>query len=227
MITAVGVRKVYKMGLVEVHALRGIDVDIEKGEFVGIMGSSGSGKSTLLHMLGLLDRPTEGRISINGRNVLEMSDEEKGRFRLSGFGFIFQDYALVPELTALENVILPAMAAGRLHEECIATGESYLGRVGLGERGGHLPSELSGGEQQRVAIARALVNNPSILFADEPCANLDSANSRTVLDLFREINETMDQTVVMVSHEEWHREYFDRIIRLKDGLVAEEIRLKG
>ncbi|WP_048149343.1 ABC transporter ATP-binding protein [Methanolacinia paynteri] len=227
MITAAGVRKVYKMGLVEVHALRGIDVDIEKGEFVGIMGSSGSGKSTLLHMLGLLDRPTEGRISISGRNVLEMSDEEKGRFRLSGFGFIFQDYALVPELTALENVILPAMAAGRLHEECIATGESYLGRVGLGERGGHLPSELSGGEQQRVAIARALVNNPSILFADEPCANLDSANSRTVLDLFREINETMDQTVVMVSHEEWHREYFDRIIRLKDGLVAEEIRLKG
>ncbi|ADN37356.1 ABC transporter related protein [Methanolacinia petrolearia DSM 11571] len=227
MITAAGVRKVYKMGLVEVHALRGIYVDIEKGEFVGIMGSSGSGKSTLLHMLGLLDRPTEGRIAINGRNVLEMSDEEKGRFRLSRFGFIFQDYALVPELTALENVILPAMAAGRLHEECIATGESYLGRVGLGERGGHLPSELSGGEQQRVAIARALVNNPSILFADEPCANLDSANSRTVLDLFREINETLDQTVVMVSHEEWHREYFDRIIRLKDGLVAEEIRLKG
>ncbi len=119
------------------------------------------------------------------------------------------------------------MAAGRLHEECIATGESYLGRVGLGERGDHLPSELSGGEQQRVAIARALVNNPSILFADEPCANLDSTNSRTVLDLFREINETLDQTVVMVSHEEWHREYFDRIIRLKDGLVAEEIRLKG
>jgi putative ABC transport system ATP-binding protein len=226
MITAAGIRKVYKMGLVEVHALRGIDVDIEKGEFVGIMGSSGSGKSTLLHMLGLLDRPTEGQIAINGRNVLEMSDEEKGRFRLSRFGFIFQDYALVPELTALENVILPAMAAGRLHEECISTGESYLGRVGLGERGGHLPSELSGGEQQRVAIARALVNNPSILFADEPCANLDSANSRTVLDLFREINENMDQTVVMVSHEEWHREYFDRIIRLKDGLVAEEIRLK-
>ena len=226
MITAAGVRKVYKMGLVEVHALRGIDVDIKKGEFVGIMGSSGSGKSTLLHMLGLLDRPTEGRIAIDGRNVLEMSDEEKGRFRLSGFGFIFQDYALVPELTALENVILPAMAAGRLHEECIAAGESYLGRVGLAERGNHLPSELSGGEQQRVAIARALVNNPSILFADEPCANLDSINSRTVLDLFREINETMDQTVVMVSHEEWHREYFDRIIRLKDGLVAEEIWLK-
>lgn len=226
MISAAGVKKVYKMGLVEVHALKGISVEIGKGEFIGIMGSSGSGKSTLLHMLGLLDRPTEGQITIDGRSVLEMSDEEKGRFRLSKFGFIFQDYALVPELTALENVMLPALAGGGEPEDCIAGGQSYLEKVGLGERGVHLPSELSGGEQQRVAIARALVNNPSILFADEPCANLDSKNSRAVLDLFREINETMDQTVVMVSHEEWHREYFDRIIRLKDGLVAEEIRLK-
>lgn len=227
MISANDVKKVYKMGLVEVHALKGVSVEIEKGEFIGIMGSSGSGKSTLLHMLGLLDRPTEGQIEIDGRKVLEMSDEEKGRFRLIKFGFIFQDYALVPELTALENVILPAMAKGGTKEQCVSGGQSYLEKVGLGERGAHLPSELSGGEQQRVAIARALVNNPSILFADEPCANLDSKNSRAVLDLFSEINETMKQTIVMVSHEEWHKEYFDRIIRLKDGLVAEEIRLKG
>ncbi|MBN1433017.1 MAG: ABC transporter ATP-binding protein [Methanomicrobiaceae archaeon] len=227
MISATDIKKVYNMGLVEVNALNGVSVEIGKGEFVGIMGSSGSGKSTLLHMLGLLDRPTEGRIEIDGRKVLEMSDEEKGRFRLIKFGFIFQDYALVPELTALENVMLPAMAKGVPGDECVAGGQSYLEKVGLLERGGHLPSELSGGEQQRVAIARALVNNPSILFADEPCANLDSHNSRAVLELFSEINETMDQTVVMVSHEEWHKEYFDRVIRLKDGLVAEEIRLKN
>lgn len=226
MISAENVVKTYEMGAVEVHALKGVSLEIEKGEFVGIMGSSGSGKSTLLHMLGLLDRPTEGRISVSGRNVVGMSDEEKGKFRLSKFGFIFQDYALVPELTALENVVLPAMARGSTLEECSPVGVSYLEKVGIGERGNHLPSELSGGEQQRVAIARALVNNPSVLFADEPCANLDSVNSRTVLDLFREINETMDQTVVMVSHEEWHREYFDRIVRLKDGLIAEEIRLR-
>lgn len=227
MISASGIRKVYKMGLVEVYALNGVSVDIEKGEFIGIMGSSGSGKSTLLHMLGLLDRPTEGQIEIDGRRVLEMSDEEKGRFRLVRFGFIFQDYALVPELTALENVMLPALARGRPKDECITGGQSYLEKVGLWERGNHLPSELSGGEQQRVAIARALVNNPSTLFADEPCANLDSKNSRAVLDLFSEINETMDQTIVMVSHEDWHKEYFDRAIKLKDGMVSEEIRLKG
>lgn len=227
MISATGLKRIYVMGSVEVHALKGVSLTIEKGEFIGIMGSSGSGKSTLLHMLGLLDKPTAGQIAIEGRNVLEMGDEDKGRYRLSKFGFIFQDYALVPELTALENVIIPAMAAGRHPEECMAGGRSYLEKVGLEERGDHLPSELSGGEQQRVAIARALVNDPSILFADEPCANLDSSNSRMILDLFTDINETMDQTVVMVSHEEWHREYFDRVIQLKDGLVAEEIRLKG
>jgi len=226
MITSNDLEKTYTMGLVKVHALRGVSLDLKKGEFVGIMGSSGSGKSTLLHMLGLLDKPSAGGIKILDRDVLSMSDDEKGRFRLSRFGFIFQDYALVPELTAHENVILPAMAQGLSIDECNSRGNFYLEKVGLTDRGNHLPSELSGGEQQRVAIARALVNHPEIIFADEPCANLDSTNSRTVLELFREINRTLKQTVVMVTHEEWHTEYIDRIIRLSDGKVSEDKYLK-
>ena len=226
MISARNLKKVYTMGVVEVRALNGISLDIEKGEFIGIMGSSGSGKSTLLHMLGLLDDPTEGKISIGGEDVLRFSDTRKTHFRLNKFGFIFQDYALVPELSAIENVILPSIARGVSLPEAYAAGSDYLGRVDLYERRDHLPAELSGGEQQRVAIARALVNNPDILFADEPCANLDSTNSRAVLDLFRQINEELSQTVIMVSHEDWHREYFDRVIRLRDGKIEREERLK-
>lgn len=226
MITASNLKKVYTMGLVMVHALNGVSLDIKAGEFVGIMGSSGSGKSTLLHMLGLLDEPTEGNITIGGQEVLEFSDNRKGQFRLNTFGFIFQDYALVPELTAIENVILPAIARGMPLAAAYASGSDYLDRVELSERKDHLPAELSGGEQQRVAIARALVNNPDILFADEPCANLDSTNSRVVLDLFRQINEDLNQTVIMVSHEDWHREYFDRIIRLRDGKIEREETLR-
>ena len=222
MISANDITKTYTMGLVKVHALRGISVDIKEGDFVGIMGPSGSGKSTLLQILGLLDRPTDGEIRISGRDVLNMSDDEKGRFRLSKFGFIFQDYALVPELTALENVILPAMAKGMLPDECRRTGMKYLDNVGLSDRGGHIPAELSGGEQQRVAIARALVNSPDIIFADEPCANLDSENSRAVLELFKKINEETGRMVIMVSHEQWHKEYFERLFLLSDGRVASD-----
>ena len=222
MITAKNLKRTYTMGIVQVHALNGVSIDIGTGEFVGITGASGSGKSTLLHILGLLDDPTEGEITIGGEDVLGFSDSRKGRFRLRKFGFIFQDYALVPELSALENVILPAIARGIPLPEAQASGCEYLNRVELSERTDHLPAELSGGEQQRVAIARALVNNPDILFADEPCANLDSTNSRKVLDLFRQINEELDQTVIMVSHEDWHRENFDRIIRLRDGKIVHE-----
>jgi putative ABC transport system ATP-binding protein len=229
MISARNVKKIYTMGRVEVHALNGVSLDIGTGEFVGIMGSSGSGKSTLLHMLGLLDDPTEGEITIGGEDVLTFSDSRKTRFRLQKFGFIFQDYALVPELSALENVILPALARGIPLPDASAAGRDYLDRVDLAGRQDHLPAELSGGEQQRVAIARALVNNPDILFADEPCANLDSTNSRAVLDLFSRINRDLDQTVIMVSHEDWHKEYFDRVIRLRDGKIEKEevLREKG
>lgn len=223
-IKAGNLRKLYTMGAVEVRAVDGVSFSARKGEFMGIMGSSGSGKSTLLHMLGLLDPPTEGTITIGGRDVISLSEAEKGMFRLSRFGFIFQDYALVPELTAEENVSLVARARGDDAESYSRRSRQLLSQVGLEDRMAHLPSELSGGEQQRVAIARALINNPDILFADEPCANLDSTNSRAVLDLFQDINRKMNLTIIMVSHENWQMEYFDRVIRLRDGKIQEDFR---
>ncbi len=222
MIRTEGLRKVYRMGNVEVKALDGVDIHIEKGEFVGIMGPSGSGKSTLLHLLGLLDTPTEGRLFIEGTDVGRLTDYEKTMFRLYKLGYVFQDYALVPELTVMENVALPAMLrADRTEGEVRAATVDILGKIGLCDRRTHLQGELSGGQQQRVAIARAIVNKPDILFADEPCANLDTENSRMVLNIFREINREMQQTIVMVSHEDWHKEYFHRIIRLRDGKIVD------
>lgn len=223
MIEIEDLRKIYRMGNVEVRALDGITLDIAKGEFLGIMGASGSGKTTLLHMLGLLDLPTSGKITIDGMDISTLSDYEKTMFRLYKLGYVFQDYALVPELTVMENVTLPAMLRkDRTDEQYLAASLDILGKIGLCDRKDHLPSELSGGQQQRVSVARAMVNKPDILFADEPCANLDTENSRMVLDLFREINEEMQQTIVMVSHEDWHKEYFHRIIKLKDGKVVSD-----
>jgi len=216
-------RKIYRMGDVEVKALDGVTIDITKGEFLGIMGASGSGKTTLLHMLGLLDDPTSGRIVIEGTDLCNLSDYEKTMFRLYKFGYVFQDYALVPDLTVMENVSLPAMLRkDRTDQQMLEDSHDILKKIGLFERRDHLPRELSGGQQQRVSIARAMVNKPEILFADEPCANLDSENSRMVLDLFREINEEMEQTIVMVSHEPWHQEYFHRIVKLGDGKVISD-----
>lgn len=220
MITIEELRKTYHMGDIEVKALDGVTLEIEKGEFLGIMGASGSGKTTLLHMLGLLDEPSSGKITIDGIDIAKLNDYEKTQFRLYKLGYVFQDYALVPDLTVMENVSLPAMLRqDRTDEQSRAGSFEVLQKIGLCDRRDHLPRELSGGQQQRVSIARAMVNKPDILFADEPCANLDSENSRMVLDLFKEINETMKQTIVMVSHEEWHTEYFHRIVKLKDGKV--------
>ncbi len=211
------------MGDVEVNALDGINLDIAKGEFLGIMGASGSGKTTLLHMLGLLDEPTSGKITIDGVDVGRLNDYEKTQFRLYKLGYVFQDYALVPDLTVMENVSLPAMLRlDRTDEQTQAGSFEVLQKIGLCDRRDHLPRELSGGQQQRVSIARAMVNKPDILFADEPCANLDSENSRLVLELFKEINEEFHQTIVMVSHEDWHKNYFHRIIRLKDGKIVSD-----
>ncbi|MFA5416470.1 MAG: ABC transporter ATP-binding protein, partial [Methanoregula sp.] len=221
MIRITDLRKIYQMGDVEVRALDGVTTDIAKGEFLGIMGASGSGKTTLLHMLGLLDEPTSGQIVIEGTDVSQLTDHEKTMFRLYKLGYVFQDYALVPDLTVMENVTLTAMLRkDRTEEQYRKEGSIVLQKIGLFDRRDHLPRELSGGQQQRVSIARAMVNKPDILFADEPCANLDSENSRMVLDLFREINEEMQQTIVMVSHEEWHKNYFHRIIHLKDGKIV-------
>jgi putative ABC transport system ATP-binding protein len=185
------------------------------------MGPSGSGKSTLLHMLGLLDLPTSGRIVIDDMDISRFTDYEKTMFRLYKLGYVFQDYALVPDLTVMENVSLPAMLRkDRTEEQTKKDSFSILQKIGLCDRRDHLPRELSGGQQQRVSLARAMVNKPDILFADEPCANLDTENSRMVLELFKEINESMHQTIVMVSHEDWHKEYFHRIVRMRDGRIV-------
>jgi putative ABC transport system ATP-binding protein len=222
MIIGRDIKRVYGSGPIQVRALNGVSLEIEKGEFVGVMGASGSGKSTLLHMLGLLDRPTSGKISIDGVDIGSLDERGRTLFRLHRLGYVFQDYALVPELTARENVYLPSMVRGMTAKECNFLCTEILDLVGLKNRVNHLPGELSGGEQQRVAIARALVNKPALLLADEPCANLDSENSRNILDLFKKLNHDLQQTIVMVSHEEWHKTYFDRIIYMKDGLIEQK-----
>ena len=219
MIRTKNLHRIYHLGVVEVPALRGISFEVHHGDFLGLMGPSGSGKSTLLHLLGLLDFPTDGTIEINGADVAEMDDDERTDYRLRKMGYIFQDYALIAELTVLENVMVTAMAQGKSEDECREASRDVLSTVGLSHRLNHLPRELSGGEQQRVAIARSMVNRPIILFADEPCANLDTENSRAVLDQFHTINEELGQTIVMVSHEEWHKKYFHRIVYLKDGQI--------
>jgi len=223
MIKIENLHKIYPMGDVEVKALDGVDLDIAKEEFIGIMGPSGSGKTTLLHMLGILDHPTKGQIHIDGIDIGKLTDYEKTMFRLYKLGYVFQDYALVPDLTVSENVCLPAMLRyDRTATEYTAATRGILQDIGLWERKDHLPRELSGGQQQRVAVARAMVNHPDILFADEPCANLDTENSRVVLNLFKKINEERGQTIVMVSHEDWHKDYFDRIIQLRDGRIVND-----
>ena len=211
--------KIYGRGSVEVRALDGADITIGRGEFVGITGASGSGKSTLLHLLGLLDRPTSGNLLIDGVDVNALSEKERTAFRLNRLGYVFQDYALVPELTAEENIFLPSKVRGMTSKECTRACRDILSLVGLKDRVSFLPGEMSGGEQQRVAIARALINNPALILADEPCANLDTKNSTIILELLKKLNRDLNQTVVMVSHEEWHQRYFDRVITLQDGKI--------
>ncbi len=211
-------KKTYE-GVVPTHALRNINFKVKKGEFLALMGRSGSGKSTLLHQLGLLDTPTSGKVIMNGMDLMSFSEKQKAEFRLKKLGYVFQSYALLPELTALESVYLPLMLSGTLRKEYIKKATEVLEKVGLSERLHHLPKEMSGGEQQRVAIARALVNDPMILFADEPTANLDSESSIVILKLFRELNKKIGQTIIMVTHEPDDKRYVDRVIWLKDGVV--------
>ncbi|MFA0822665.1 MAG: ABC transporter ATP-binding protein [Methanomethylovorans sp.] len=219
MIRTQHLERFYVTGAVKTYALRDISIEIKEGEFVAIMGKSGSGKSTLLHQLGLLDKPTKGSITIDGHDVINISEKERTWFRLHELGYVFQSYNLIPELTAIENVYITAMARNLNREEYEKMAEEILAAVGLEDRMYHYPSELSGGQQQRVSIARALVNKPKILFADEPTANLDSASSEDVINLFKKFNEEIRQTIVMVTHEKDEGEKADRIIWVKDGLV--------
>jgi putative ABC transport system ATP-binding protein len=210
--------KIYNPETVPVHALRGVDIKIKKGEMVAVIGPSGSGKSTLLHMLGLLDRPTKGKVFIDGEDTTDLTSARKSGLRLRKIGYIFQEYNLIPELTAMENVSLPGMMNEKKDYEDKAL--EVLEAVGLEKRAHHRPFEMSGGEQQRVAIARALVNDPVILLADEPTANLDSATGDSILSLFKSLNEKKGQTVLIITHEVEHVKTVDRVINLKDGLIT-------
>lgn len=207
-------------GEVPTFALKGVSFEIAEGEFVALMGRSGSGKSTLLHQLGLLDIPTTGSVIINKLDVLSLSDSERTRFRLQYLGYVFQEYALIAEFTALENVYFPAMAFGDNTAKKRAA--HLLELVGLGDRMNHYPNEMSGGEQQRVAIARSLINNPKVLFADEPTANLDTVSSEIVFKLFQKLNKELNQTILVVTHEPEDKKYVDRVIWLKDGLIEND-----
>lgn len=207
-------------GDVPTRALKGVSFEIKKGEFVALMGRSGSGKSTLLHQLGLLDIPTSGSVLIDDVDILALSDAERTSFRLEHLGYVFQEYALIAEFTALENVYFPGMALGSENNKERA--KALLELVGLGERLHHYPGEMSGGEQQRVAIARALINSPKILFADEATANLDTVSSEVVYRLFQKLNKELNQTIIMITHEPEDRKYMDRVIWLKDGLIEKE-----
>jgi putative ABC transport system ATP-binding protein len=220
-ISATGLKKTFG-GAVPVEALKGLDFEVEAGEFVGIMGPSGSGKSTLLHMLALLDEPSAGRIVVGGTDISTLSTVQKTNFRLNNLGYVFQEYALLPELNALENVYLPLMLLGASFRDCEKKALEMMETVGLAQRAKHLISQMSGGEQQRVAIARALVNRSKILFADEPCANLDTRNSEIVMKLLRQLCDERKQTIIMVTHEPEHKQYTDRVIWIRDGSVDRE-----
>lgn len=212
--------KRYTIGEVVTEALGGVSLTIAKGEYVAINGRSGSGKSTLLHILSLLDRPTSGSVYIRGIETNRITKKERMEMRLMTFGYVFQDYALIPELTALENVLLPRYMATGCYDSCAERGKELLEQVGLSGRMDNLPNQLSGGEQQRVAIARALVNSPVVLFADEPTANLDTDTSETILSIIQRLH-TEGLTVLMVTHEPEFATRAQRIITLADGLVID------
>jgi putative ABC transport system ATP-binding protein len=213
----------FHLGQEIVKVLKGIDIDIEKGEYVAFMGPSGSGKSTLMNLLGCLDTPTSGSYILNGKDVSKMTDDELAEIRNKEIGFVFQTFNLLPRTTALDNVALPMVYAGATKKERTARAEKVLTDVGLADRMDHKPNQLSGGQRQRVAVGRALVNHPSIILADEPTGNLDSKTSVEIMNLFDDIHKS-GNTVILVTHEEDIAEHAHRIIRLRDGIVESDER---
>jgi len=212
------VRKTYASGVLSVEALRGIDVTISRGEYVAIVGPSGSGKSTLMHILGCLDVPTDGRYELAGRDVSHLDEASLARIRNQEIGFVFQQFNLLPSLTAVRNVALPLLYAGVHRDERVERARHALDRVGLSDRSDHRPGELSGGQQQRVAVARALVTEPSMILADEPTGNLDSVSSADVLGLFGDLHES-GRTIVLITHEPEVAERADRVLAIHDGAI--------
>jgi ABC-type lipoprotein export system ATPase subunit len=217
-----GLVKVFGEGVGAVRALRGVELRVDEGDFVAVMGPSGSGKSTLLHILGALDRPTEGSVAVRGRRYDDLPDTELTRLRGEVFGFVFQFFNLLPTLTAAENVLLPALIAGEKPADYADRVDELMALVGLADRAGHLPSQMSGGEQQRVAIARALLRRPGVMLADEPTGNLDSASGKVVLGLLERLVQD-GQTVVMVTHDPLAAALAHRVIFLHDGGIVREI----
>jgi putative ABC transport system ATP-binding protein len=215
------IRKSYFMGKQELRVLKGIDLDIRKNEYVALMGPSGSGKSTLMNILGCLDSPTAGKYILNGHDVSKMPDDNLADIRNKEIGFVFQQFNLLPRLTALENVALPLVYAGTSRKQRTEMAMSVIQKVGLEDRKDHKPNELSGGQCQRVAIARALVNNPSLILADEPTGNLDSTTSNEIMEIFGKIQQA-GNTVVLVTHEEDIANHAKRIVRLRDGLIESD-----
>ncbi len=217
-------RRVFKSGEAEIIAVNDLSFSVPEGQFLAITGKSGSGKSTLLYQLGLLDHPTSGNITIADIPVEKLRSDDRTKFRLNFLGYVFQDYAVLPSLTAEENVMLPLLMQGIEFSKAKEMSDSALQKVGLAHRKGNTPSQLSGGEQQRVSIARAIVHNPKILFADEPTANLDTETSRSILTAFLELNK-QGQTIIMVTHEEEYARLAHRIINLADGKIIKDTNL--
>lgn len=216
--------KVYHMGAVEVAALRGISLQINRGEFVAIMGPSGSGKSTAMNMVGCLDLPTKGSIYLNGKDISVLHESDLAQIRGKMIGFIFQQFNLIATLTALENVMLPMMFQEYSQEEREARGEELLKLVDLEDRMHHRPTELSGGQQQRVAIARALANDPEIILADEPTGNLDSKSGLNIMEFLTRLNEQQKKTIIMVTHDPSLAKYAKRVAYIKDGMIVEKLK---
>ena len=221
-VNAINVGKVYRVGEVEVSALKNVSISIARGEFVAVFGPSGSGKTTLLNVIGGLDRPTSGKIYVDGEDIVKISERKLSRFRARKVGFVFQFFNLIPTFTALENVMVPAEIAGLKPKDARIKAERILARVGLEKRFNHFPHQLSGGEQQRVAIARALINDPPLLLCDEPTGNLDSKTGAEIIELLSEINRERKTTLIIVTHDERIAKAADRIVNLVDGEIVKD-----